>query len=82
MRAACGYAAASGYPNKKAGESPLICNLGTKRYPELLLIIIGESRRNVSPELREKHPVVPWRQIVGKQKEHVIVGITKIKSHE
>jgi uncharacterized protein with HEPN domain len=29
------------------------------------LQVIGESCRNVSPELREKHPGVPWSQIVG-----------------
>ena len=29
------------------------------------LQVIGESCRNVSPELREKHPEVPWSQIVG-----------------
>lgn len=29
------------------------------------LQVIGESCRNISPELREKHPEVPWSQIVG-----------------
>jgi uncharacterized protein with HEPN domain len=29
------------------------------------LQVIGESCRNVSFELREKHPEVPWSQIVG-----------------
>lgn len=29
------------------------------------LQVIGESCRNVSPELREKYPEVPWSQIVG-----------------
>lgn len=29
------------------------------------LQVIGESCRNVSTDLREKYPEVPWRQIVG-----------------
>jgi uncharacterized protein with HEPN domain len=29
------------------------------------LQVIGESCRNISPELREKTPGVPWSQIIG-----------------
>jgi uncharacterized protein with HEPN domain len=29
------------------------------------LQIIGEAMRAVSPELRELHPVVPWKQVIG-----------------
>lgn len=29
------------------------------------LMIIGEAVRSIDPALRQKHPVVPWRQIAG-----------------
>lgn len=31
------------------------------------LAIIGEAANRVSPELRERHPDVPWRRIVGQR---------------
>ena len=30
-----------------------------------LLQIIGEAARRVSPEFRENHPQIPWKEIVG-----------------
>ena len=29
------------------------------------LALLGEACRGVSPELREAHPEIPWRQIIG-----------------
>lgn len=31
-----------------------------------LLEILGEAANGVSPELRERHPDVPWRQIISR----------------
>jgi len=30
-----------------------------------LLEILGEAAKNVSPELRQKHPEIPWKDIAG-----------------
>ena len=30
-----------------------------------LVQIIGEAARNVSPEFKQAHPEIPWREIVG-----------------
>lgn len=30
-----------------------------------LLQVIGEAARRVSPEFRDKHPQIPWKEIVG-----------------
>ncbi|MGH9456658.1 MAG: HepT-like ribonuclease domain-containing protein [Thermoanaerobaculia bacterium] len=30
-----------------------------------LLEILGEAAKNVSPEIRERHPEIPWKQISG-----------------
>ena len=32
---------------------------------ERMLTIIGEAAKMVSPELREKHPEIPWREAAG-----------------
>jgi uncharacterized protein with HEPN domain len=29
------------------------------------ILIIGEAAANVSPELREQHPEIPWRDVIG-----------------
>jgi uncharacterized protein with HEPN domain len=33
--------------------------------------IIGEAARKVSPELKEEHPEIPWRGIIGMR--HLLV---------
>jgi uncharacterized protein with HEPN domain len=30
-----------------------------------LLEIVGEAARSLTPQLREKYPEVPWRQMIG-----------------
>lgn len=32
---------------------------------ERMLTIIGEAAKNVSPQLREKYPEIPWKEIAG-----------------
>jgi uncharacterized protein with HEPN domain len=32
---------------------------------ERLLITVGEAARRISPEVRARHPEIPWRRIVG-----------------
>lgn len=32
---------------------------------ERMLTIIGEAAKNVSPEIREEYPDLPWREIAG-----------------
>ncbi len=32
---------------------------------ERMLTIIGEAAKNISPELRERYPKVPWKEVAG-----------------
>ncbi|WP_292364738.1 MULTISPECIES: DUF86 domain-containing protein [unclassified Methanoculleus] len=32
---------------------------------ERMLTIIGEAAKNVSPQLRRKHPEIPWKEAAG-----------------
>ncbi len=34
---------------------------------ERCLEILGEAARRVSPEFQEKHPEIPWREIIGQR---------------
>ena len=37
------------------------------RATERCIEIIGESAKHVSPKLREQHPEIPWREIIGQR---------------
>jgi len=48
-------------PDDYAGEENL--RLSNERRLEIL----GEAARRVSPEFRNKHPEVPWRDVIGQR---------------
>ncbi len=56
-------------------RSPSHDDMATDRRLEIWVLhhlqIVGEAMTRVSTELREAHPEVPWRQVIGMR--HVIV---------
>jgi uncharacterized protein with HEPN domain len=42
-----------------------------------LLEIIGEAANGTSPSLRDKHPAIPWKQIIG-ARHHLIHGYFEV----
>ncbi len=48
-------------------QSEFIEDEQTHYAVERCLEILGEAARRVSPEFQEKHPEIPWREIIGQR---------------
>ena len=46
-------------------KNDLVSNLGLRRHAERVIELIGEACSRLPESVLERHPEIPWRQIVG-----------------
>jgi uncharacterized protein with HEPN domain len=46
-------------------RADLAIDLGLRRHAERIIELIGEACTRVPEDIREQHPEIPWREIIG-----------------
>lgn len=60
-----GFAVEASHLGEQGDLKRLDRDLGYRRHAERIAELIGESATRLPDELKEKHPAIPWKQIIG-----------------